>query len=154
MAHIHEKVDFCVEVFIVYKNTVLLRQHDKYKIWLSIGGHIELGEDPNEAALREVKEEVGLDVQLWSGYAYPVQGNEQVKVLIPPMHINRHSVSPTHEHISMVYFATTKSSDVRPREGERTDGWKWFTKADVQATDLQINIKDCALLALEKLGEK
>lgn len=54
MAHIHEKIDFTVEVFVVFQNKVLLRKHDKYKIWLSVGGHIELDEDPNQAALREV----------------------------------------------------------------------------------------------------
>ena len=64
MPHLHEKIDFTVEVFIVHKNRVLLRLHDKYRIWLSVGGHIELDEDPNQAAIREVKEEVGLDIEL------------------------------------------------------------------------------------------
>ena len=59
MPHIHEKIDFTAEVFIVHHNRVLLRLHDKYNIWLSVGGHIELNEDPMEAAIREVKEEVG-----------------------------------------------------------------------------------------------
>ncbi len=63
MPHIHEKIDFCVEVFIVHKNKVLLRVHDKFKFWLSIGGHIELDEDPIEAAYREVKEEVGFTLK-------------------------------------------------------------------------------------------
>jgi ADP-ribose pyrophosphatase YjhB (NUDIX family) len=67
MSHIHEKIDFTVGVFVVYKDKVLLRKHDKYNLWLCVGGHIELDEDPNEAALREVKEEVGLDVTLWNG---------------------------------------------------------------------------------------
>ena len=64
MPHIHEKIDFTVEVFIVHKDKVLLRMHDKYKKWMSVGGHIELHEDPVEAAHREVKEEVGLDIEL------------------------------------------------------------------------------------------
>jgi len=54
MPHIHDKIDFTVEVFIVHNNKVLLRKHDKYKIWLSVGGHIELNEDPNQAAIRDV----------------------------------------------------------------------------------------------------
>ena len=65
MPHIHEKMDFTVETFIVHKNKVLLRKHDKLKIWMSVGGHVELDEDPVEAALREVKEEVGLDITLY-----------------------------------------------------------------------------------------
>ena len=40
LPHIHEKIDFTVEVFIVYKNKVLLRMHDKVKKWLGPGGHI------------------------------------------------------------------------------------------------------------------
>lgn len=30
--------------------------------WIGVGGKLELGETPNEAAVREVKEETGLDV--------------------------------------------------------------------------------------------
>jgi 8-oxo-dGTP pyrophosphatase MutT (NUDIX family) len=59
MAHIHEKIDFTVDVFVVYRNKVLLRMHEKYHQWLAVGGHVELDEDPNQAALREVLEELG-----------------------------------------------------------------------------------------------
>ena len=54
MPHIHDNIDFTAEVFVVYKGRVLLRKHDKYKMWLSVGGHIEPDEDPNQAAVREV----------------------------------------------------------------------------------------------------
>ena len=64
MAHIHEKIDFTADVFVVHKDKVLIRTHDKYDLWLAVGGHIELDEDPNQSAIREVKEEVGLDVEL------------------------------------------------------------------------------------------
>ena len=67
MPHIHEKIDFTSEVFIVYQDKVLLRIHDKYGRWLSIGGHIELDEDPVQAAIREAKEEVGLDIEIEDG---------------------------------------------------------------------------------------
>lgn len=60
MPHIHERIDWTVDVLIVHEDRVLLRKHDKYKVWLMVGGHIELDEGPEEAALREVQEEVGL----------------------------------------------------------------------------------------------
>lgn len=89
MPHIHEKIDFTVEVFIVYQNKVLLRMHDKYKKWMSVGGHIELHEDPVEAAHREVREEVGLEIEL--------VGNEKIfhdfdhsRELTPPVALNCH----------------------------------------------------------------
>ncbi len=88
MPHIHEKIDFTVEVFIVFENKVLLRKHDKYKKWLSVGGHIELNEDPIQAALREVKEEVGLDVEIFGKAQNLDEANYQE--LIPPRFLNRH----------------------------------------------------------------
>ncbi|MEK6836116.1 MAG: NUDIX domain-containing protein [Nanoarchaeota archaeon] len=83
MPHIHDKIDFTAEAFIVYKNRVLLRKHDKYKIWLSVGGHIELDEEPNEAVIREVKEEVGLNVELFYKENYSLIEKNQYKPLIP-----------------------------------------------------------------------
>src|SRR3989344_5859609 len=105
MPHIHEKIDFTAEVFIVHQDKVLLRKHDKYKIWLSIGGHIELDEDPNQAALREVKEEVGLGVDLYNPHStpFPISSGE----LIPPIFVNRHRINEKHEHVTLVYFATS-----------------------------------------------
>src|SRR5690242_15206567 len=112
MPHIHEKIDFVVEVFVVYKDKVLLRLHDKYKIWLSIGGHIELNEDPNQAALREVKEEVGLDVELYDGNQLFKYKNKGDKQLVPPIALSRHDISTTHEHVCSIYFATSQTSKV------------------------------------------
>ena len=64
MAHIHEKIDFTVAIFVVHDAKVLLILHRKLGKWLPLGGHIELDEDPEIAARREAKEESGLDVEL------------------------------------------------------------------------------------------
>ena len=61
MAHIHEKIDFTVAIFVVQDGRVLLVHHRKLNKWLPLGGHIELDEDPEEAALREAQEESGFD---------------------------------------------------------------------------------------------
>src|SRR5258708_3752310 len=109
MPHIHDKIDFTVEVFIVFKEKVLLLKHDKYKKWLSVGGHIELDEDPNEAAIREVKEEVGLDIALDDSLLAFRQA-DGTKELIPPYFLNRNRTSDDHEHVTLVYFATAISN--------------------------------------------
>ena len=96
MSHIHDKIDYTVEVFIIYKNKVLLRKHDKYGIWLSVGGHIELDEDPNQGALREVREEVGLDVTLDNSLLPSTPPDSRNRDLIPPHYLNRNRLSPTH----------------------------------------------------------
>ena len=158
MPHIHEKIDFTAEVFIVYKNKVLLRMHDKLGIWLSIGGHIELNEDPNQAALREVKEEVGLDVKIAGDARGPRSGaseNRGYTYLIPPRYLGRHPVSPNHEHIAFVYFATTETDKINESmfEHERTET-RWVNMAELDKMDLVPNVRFYAMEALKELGGK
>jgi len=139
MPHIHEKIDFTAEVFVVFKNKVLLRKHDKSGIWLSVGGHIELDEDPNEAALREVREEVGLDVTLLHNQPLP-HGDNAYKELIPPLFLNRNRISATHEHVTLTYAAVATTDKLVLSEEEKTDGCKWFTREEL--TDPQYGIKE------------
>ena len=126
MPHIHEKIDYASDVFIVNGDAVLLRMHDKHKMWLAPGGHIELDEDPVEAAYREVAEEVGIPIQIY-GVTHMLT-DEHDRELIVPQFLNRHSINDTHDHISFVYFATAEKRETNPQEGETTDGFKWFTK--------------------------
>lgn len=158
MPHIHEKIDFTVEVFIVYKNKVLLRMHDKFGFWLSVGGHIELDEDPIQAAYREVKEEVGMDIKIIGEAHGPESGEENNRgytYLVPPRYLGRHPVSDTHEHIAFVYFATADSDEYQDSilEHEKGVDIKWFTKEDLEKTELVPNIRFYAEKALEALGE-
>jgi len=57
---------FTSSALIVDNNKVLLVYHKKLDVWLYPGGHIEQDENPDEALLREVKEETGLDVEIVS----------------------------------------------------------------------------------------
>ncbi len=157
MAHIHDRIDFTVEVFIVFKGKVLLRKHDKYKIWLSVGGHIELDEDPNQAAVREVKEEVGLDIELWDSRKWPENSDEYYTELIPPVSIGRHPAihpdKPQHEHVTSVYIARAKSDEVRIEyEDDRSDEWRWFSREELDSVELRMNVRNYALFALDTLG--
>ncbi len=151
MPHIHEKIDFTADVFIVYQDKVLLRLHDKYKIWLGVGGHIELDEDPIQAALREVKEEVGLDVVLISKEVVP-QHEENRIILMSPRYLDRHPISPTHEHISFVYYGKTENDTIVPEKP--TDEWLWLNAEELEKMDIQPTIKFYASQALKELGTK
>ncbi len=152
MPHIHTQpgqVDHTVEVFVVCGGNVLLRKHDKYGIWLSVGGHIELDEDPNQAALREVKEEVGLDVELYSRQKLPANGQKDYRELIPPVFLNRHRINDSHEHVTYTYFAASQTQVVSPEKS--TDEWRWATKAELSENKygLKPHIRRYALAALE-----
>jgi 8-oxo-dGTP pyrophosphatase MutT (NUDIX family) len=103
MAHIHEKIDFTVAIFVVHNEKILLIHHRKLDKWLPLGGHIELDEDPEQAALREAKEESGLDVELLG--ERPPTTSPGTRALIAPRFLDIHRISETHEHIGMIYWA-------------------------------------------------
>jgi 8-oxo-dGTP pyrophosphatase MutT (NUDIX family) len=154
MAHINEKIDYTVDVYIVYKNKVLLRKHDKYVIWLGVGGHLEPGEeDFNEAALREVDEEVGLEVELYRDPRAPVIEDDNYTELIPPVFMNRHHINDTHEHVTLVYFARSKTDKVVASEEEKSEEYRWFTKEELDDPKygLKQKVKVYAKAALEAL---
>lgn len=48
-----------VSVYVVHQDKVLLHRHKKYNMILPLGGHIENNELPEEACIREAKEESG-----------------------------------------------------------------------------------------------
>ena len=156
MSHIHSKIDFCSETYIVYKNTVLLRIHDKLNKWLSVGGHIELDEDPNQAAIREIIEEVGLSVVLCEEKNKQPIFKVRNKSLIPPQYLNRHRITDEHEHIAFIYFAKSESNKLKLSSIEVTEGCRWFTKEEIIKNNYGIDddIQFYALQALEKLSEK
>jgi 8-oxo-dGTP pyrophosphatase MutT (NUDIX family) len=130
MAHIHEKIDFTVAIFVVHDGKVLLIHHRKLDKWLPLGGHIELDEDPEQAALREAKEESGLDVELL-GERAPTTG-PGTRALITPRFLDIHRITDTHEHIGMIYWARPISGNVQLAHEEHHD-IRWCTAAELDA---------------------
>ena len=132
MAHIHEKIDFTVAIFVVHAEKILLIHHRKLNKWLPLGGHIELDEDPEQAALREAKEESGFDVELLG--QRPPTTSPGTRALIAPRFLDIHRINETHEHIGMIYWA-------RPKHGQMT-----------LATEEHHDIRWCSVADMEKLS--
>lgn len=119
MAHIHEKIDFTVALFVVHNGKVLLVHHRNLNKWLPIGGHIELDEDPETAALREAKEESGLEVKLLG--ERPPTTEPGTRALIAPRFLDIHRISDTHQHIGMMYWARPKNGMLTLSASEHHD---------------------------------
>lgn len=119
MAHIHEKIDFTVAVFIVQDRKVLLVHHRKLDKWLPVGGHIELEEDPEAAALREAREETGFEIELVGDR--PPTTEPGTRALIAPRFLDFHRISDTHEHIGMIYWARPRSGNLTLAAAEHHD---------------------------------
>src|SRR5450759_4627004 len=119
MAHIHEKIDFTVSIFVVQDGKILLIHHRNLNKWLPLGGHIELDEDPETAALREAKEESGLQVELLG--ERPPTTEPGTRALIAPRFLDIHRISATHQHIGMMYWARPKTGKLTLSASEHHD---------------------------------
>ncbi|HET8991546.1 MAG TPA: NUDIX domain-containing protein [Candidatus Saccharimonadales bacterium] len=128
MPHIHEKYDFVVTVYIVFESKVLLVNHPRYNMWIPMGGHIELDEDPEEALFREIKEETDLEVEILS--EKPEVKGSTTKFIYPPSYIDVHMANSPHKHIALVYFARAKNGKF-VLSGEHTD-MRWLSSSELE----------------------
>lgn len=159
MAHISYYLDLCVDTFVVNEGAVLLRLHEKYNFWGVPGGHVELGEDVNQAALREVLEESGLKVELVGPRGWVKKDHEANLDLVPPIFLNRHHINDTHDHSSFIFVARSYSRAVQPqaKEDEKAE-YRWCTKEELdqllQSDErMHADMYRYALAALELIRE-
>jgi 8-oxo-dGTP pyrophosphatase MutT (NUDIX family) len=127
---------FVATVYVVSDGATALHEHDKLDMWLPPGGHIDRDEVPHEAAMREVEEETGLDVDLLAP-----QGDLEsptVRSIPRPQHflledINVHEDGVGHQHVDFVFYGEAESRAIDPADGEQDAAdWEWFTAADLR----------------------
>ncbi|HEX4997080.1 MAG TPA: NUDIX domain-containing protein [Terriglobia bacterium] len=153
MAHIHEKIDFTVAVFVVHEGRVLLVHHRKLDKWLPLGGHIELDEDPEQAALREAREESGLEVELLG--ERPPTTEDGTRALITPRFLDIHRISDTHEHIGMIYWARPRSGTMTLAPAEHHDiAWRTAAELDTLQPPMSHAVKWYCRKAIEEIGAR
>src|SRR5215472_15308400 len=151
MAHIHEKIDFTVAIFVVHDGKVLLIHHRKLDKWLPLGGHVELHEDPEQAALREAKEESGLDVELLG--ERPPTSSPGTRALIAPRFLDIHRINEIHEHIGMIYWARPRNGQMRLAAAEHHD-IRWCSSEELNHLEPPIAeaVRWYCLKALEEVA--
>ncbi|MFH0969220.1 MAG: NUDIX domain-containing protein [Patescibacteria group bacterium] len=147
MAHIHKLIDFVTNVLIVNKDRVLLVDHKKLKLWLPIGGHIELNEDTDQALIREIKEECGLKVEILSKKSLP--DKKHIKFLYLPSFLDIHQINDEHRHIALGYIAKSKTDKIKLRKSEHNN-IRWFSKKDLDNPQFEIK-KEIKYYCLEAL---
>ncbi len=136
MPHVHEKIDFVVSAYIVHQNRVLLIDHKEQKRWLPIGGHIELNEDPEQALVREIMEESGLEnVEILSKKSPLLR--KGWKPLYIPAFLDIHAISDTHKHINLSYIASSTTEKVRLSEREH-HAIRWFSEDELKSPEFNI----------------
>ncbi len=121
------KREFVVAAYVVDNGKVLLVNHKKLGKWLPVGGHIEPNELPDEALVREVKEETGLDVEIISDDKSP----EFNSILNRPFKVVLEDIDDKHQHIDLQYICKIKGK----KELRGTDECKWFTTEELNAIE-------------------
>lgn len=112
---------------VVGPRGVVLLKHKRLGLWLQPGGHIDPGETPWEAALREAREETGLDV------SFADVGPHGVPRLV---HVDVHPGGRGHTHLDLRYLVAAADADPSPPDGESQEiAWFDWPAAIEQASD-------------------
>lgn len=129
---------FVSSVYIVSEDRVLLIFHRKFRKWLAPGGHLDPNELPSEAAIREAREETGLEVELLSDEHVWVDCRHAKSIPRPFLcqlqEVPAFGDQPCHQHIDSIYIGRPIGGEETVNRSE-TEGLRWFTADEIQ--DLQ-----------------
>ena len=89
---------------------ILIRQHHK-PVYVLVAGYVNRGEDAEDAARREVMEEMGLTVKT--------------------VHFNRSHFYPPTNTLMLNFTVTVAENEAHPNW--EVDSWRWFTPEEAQA---------------------
>lgn len=140
------KTDLVVAGYIIHDNKVLLIHHRKLDLWLPVGGHIEENETPDHALLREVKEELNIDVDILNVSSLPKVGSVRSNLAVP-FNVNVHSVGD-HDHCCFFYVCRPINPG-QLRINNELKNFGWFSKYDLEKSHFPEDVKGQCLKAFE-----
>jgi 8-oxo-dGTP pyrophosphatase MutT (NUDIX family) len=134
--------DFTASSYIVRNDRILFLHHDKLGQWLPPGGHIEDGETPDEAALRETREEVGLEVEILNDNFEEFDDSYD---LPKPFNVNLHRIEDGHWHCDFCFLAEIVDETAATHSDEHS-GTKWFSRKELENEEnMPENVKKTGL---------
>ena len=137
-----ERRAFSVAVYARRGNRVLVIEHRRLETWLPIGGELESGETPLDAAVRELREETGL-VATFRPLANAPDG-------VPPGLIGyeEHQAGSKGLHMNFVFVADVPATaEVVPNE--EFEQFRWVDRAELDRLSSPLNVRQFGYLALD-----
>ena len=133
---------FSVAVYARRDERVLVIEHRRLKTWLPIGGELEAGETPLEAARRELREETGM-----TGSFRTLRGSLDG---VPPGLIGyeEHQAGSKGLHMNFVFVAeVAPDADVVPND--EFGAWRWVDRAELDRLESPLNVRQFGFVALD-----
>jgi 8-oxo-dGTP pyrophosphatase MutT (NUDIX family) len=133
---------FSVAVYARRGAQVLVIAHRRLGTWLPIGGEIEAGETPLEAARRELREETGL-IGEFHPLAAALDG-------VPPGLIGyeEHAAGSKGLHMNFVFVcAVAPEAEVQPND--EFGDWRWVERGELEQLESPLNVRQFGFVALD-----
>ena len=120
---------------------VLVIEHRRLRTWLPIGGELEAGETPSEAAVRELREETGL-----AGVFHPLAGalDGVPRGLIG---YEEHEAGSKGLHMNFVFVCEVATEAITPND--ELVSWRWVDRAELERLESPLNVRQFGYLALD-----
>ncbi len=132
--------------FILNKNRdkVLMIYHNIYQSWGWTGGHADGDEDLLYVALKEAKEETGVDTK-------PIVNNVFVLDILPVNgHFKRGKWVSSHEHLNVTYILEADESQELIMKEDENSGVKWVPIDEV----VKESREECMQVVYQKIINK
>ena len=137
-----ERRAFSVAVYARRGARVLVIEHRRLGTWLPIGGELEPGETPLEAAHRELREETGL-----AGRFRALEGALDG---VPPglLGYEEHRAGSKGVHMNFVFVAEV-AADAEVIPNQEFGAWRWVDRAELDRLESPLNVRQFGVLALD-----
>jgi len=121
---------------------VLVIHHRRLGTWLPVGGELDAGETPLEAAVRELREETGLEGR------FPALAEACDGVPSGLLGYEEHIAGAKGLHMNFVFVADVADDAAISPNHEFSD-YRWVDRAALTALDSPLNVREFGFLALD-----
>jgi 8-oxo-dGTP diphosphatase len=146
----------CSSCVVISKGKTLLLLHKKLGVWLYPGGHVDPGEIPLEAAIRETREETGYRVKIIGKkklgripYSLATEQPDPLSILYEHVPYR----DGKHMHFDMIYLAAPVGKRGKVSEYESTK-LRWVSEKELDSINTYPNVRSVLKYAFKAYSKR